>query len=166
MPRSFEIVTESEASVEQIFAAFGREDYWLARLASDASTRLDSLSVDRDNQVEVRITQHLTRQVLPALAARFVPGDLKLQFRETWRPAEDGKVRGETRVFASGGLGSSRAENWLTPVGDASRLRSVVELAVKIPVVGGKLEESIGASLAENVPVVLRFTTEWLAGNV
>lgn len=165
MPRTFEIVTESEASVERIFAAFGREDYWLARLADDSSTTLDSLSVDADNKLEVRITQHLARQVLPTLAARFVPGDLKLQFRETWRPAGEGTVQGETTVSASGGLGSSRAENWLTPVGNASRLHSVVEVAVKIPLVGGKLEGSIGASLAENIPVVLRFTADWIAGN-
>ena len=39
MPRSIDILTESPASVEQIAAAFGREDYWLARVAATTLSR-------------------------------------------------------------------------------------------------------------------------------
>ena len=165
MPRSFDIVAESEASVAQIHAAFGREDYWLARLAGDGNTTLNSLTVDADGTVEVHLTQHLGRQILPALAANFVPGDLKLAYHETWQAVGDGHVRGESRLSASGGLGSSRAQNWLTPTGTATRLRSAVEVKVKIPLVGGSLEKTIGAGLADSIPAVLRFTTTWIAEN-
>jgi hypothetical protein len=34
MSRSFDIVAESPASVEQVHAAFGQEDYWPARVAA------------------------------------------------------------------------------------------------------------------------------------
>lgn len=163
MPRSFEIVSESAASVEAIHAAFGREDYWLDRLAGDAASTLDSFVVDGDGAVEVHITQHLGRQILPPLVANFVPGDLKLLYRETWRPTSDGQVRGKSHVSASGGLGSSRADNWLTPAGTASQLRSAGKVDVKIPLVGGKLEKAIGASLANSIPATLRYTTTWIA---
>jgi hypothetical protein len=163
MSRSFEIVSESAASVEAIHAAFAREDYWLDRLAGDAASTLDSFSVDGEGAVEVHITQHLGRQILPALVANFVPGDMKLLYRETWRPTGDGYVRGESHVSASGGLGSSRAENWLTPQGTASQLRSAGKVVVKIPLVGGKLEKSIGESLATSIPATLRYTTTWIA---
>jgi Protein of unknown function (DUF2505) len=33
---------------------------------------------------------------------------------------------------------------------------------VKIPLVGGKLENSIGADLAENISAIQRFTTTWI----
>jgi hypothetical protein len=33
---------------------------------------------------------------------------------------------------------------------------------VKIPLVAGKLEKSIGAGLAESIPAVQRFTTTWI----
>ena len=165
MPRTFEIEATSEASVAHIHAAFGSEKYWLARIANDASTTLDSLTVDVDETVEVRITQHLAHHLLPGPAARLMPGGLKLQFCETWRHAEDGSVRGESSVSASGGFGSSRADSWLTARGNASLLRSVVEVAVKIPLVGGNLEKSIGASLTENIPAMLRFTTAWIASH-
>ncbi|OYN75026.1 DUF2505 domain-containing protein [Mycolicibacterium sphagni] len=163
MSRSFEIVTESAASVDQIHAAFVREDYWRDRVAGDGSSTLDSLRVDADGVVDVQITQHLGRQILPALVANFVPGDLKLVYRETWRPTGDGTVRGQSRVLASGGLGSTRAENWLTPTGAASQLRATGKVEVKIPLVGGKLEKSIGSSLEASIPATLRYTTRWIA---
>ncbi|EHB49693.1 Protein of unknown function DUF2505 [Mycolicibacterium rhodesiae JS60] len=163
MPRSFEIISESTASVEAIHAAFGREDYWADRLAGDAASSLDSLIVDADGAVEVHITQCLGRQILPSLVANFVPGDMKLLYRETWRATGDGKVRGESHVSASGGLGSSRAENWLTSSGAASQLRSTGRVDVKIPLVGGKLEKSISDGLAKSIPATLRYTTTWIA---
>jgi hypothetical protein len=164
MPRSFDILTESSASVEQVHAAFGREDYWLARIAAgDATTTLDSLIVDADGTVAVRATQHLGRQLLPGLVTKLIPGDLKIVHRETWRPVGDRQVRGQVSTSASGGLGSGRAEAWLTPAGDGSQLRFAVRVEVKIPLLGGKLEKSIGANLAENLPALQRFTTTWIA---
>jgi hypothetical protein len=163
MSRSFEIVSESTVNVEAIHAAFGREDYWADRLAGDAASTLDSLIVDADGAVDVHITQYLGRQMLPGLIAKAVPGDLKLHYRETWRAAGDGRVRGEVNVSAAGGFGSSHAENWLAPAGNASQLRSAVRVEVKIPLVGGQLEKSIGAGLAKSIPATLRFTTTWIA---
>ncbi len=163
MSHSFEIVTESVASIDQIHAAFGREDYWLDRLTGDASTTLDSLVVAADGAVEVHITQHLGRQILPALVTSFVPADLKLIYRETWRQTEDDQLRGTSHVSASGGLGSSRADNWLTRVGTASQLRATGRVDVKIPLVGGKLEKTIGASLTKSIPATLHYTTTWIA---
>jgi hypothetical protein len=166
MSRSFDILTESPASVEQIHAAFGREDYWLARIAvGDATitTTLDSLLVDADGTVTVRVTQHLGRQLLPGLVAKFVPGDLKILNCETWRPVGDRQVRGQVNVSVAGGLGSCRAEAWLAPASNGSQLRYAVRVEVKIPLVGGKLENSIGAGLAESIPAAQRFTTTWIA---
>lgn len=166
MSRSFDIRIESPASVGQIHAAFGREDYWLARLAaSNAPTTLDSLIVDADGTVTMRATQHVGRQVLPALLAKAVPGDLKISHSETWRPLADGELRGQINVVTSGGLGSGRAEAWMAAAGDGARLRFAVEVAVKIPLVGRKLEKSMQADLAESIPALQRFTSTWIAEN-
>ena len=165
MSRSFDILTQSPASVEQIHAAFGREDYWLARIAAGGATTttLDSLIVDADGTVTVRVIQHLGRQLLPELVAKFVPGDLKILNCETWRPVGNRQVRGQVNISVSGGLGSGRAEAWLAPASNGSQLRYAWRVEVKIPLVGGKLEKSIGAGLAESIPAVQRFTTTWIA---
>lgn len=166
MPRSFDILTDSPVSVEQVHAAFSREDYWLARhMAFDATSTLDSLTVDADGTVTVRATQHLGRQLLPGVVAKLVPGDLKILHSERWRPVGDCRVRGQVSVSAPVGLGSGRADAWLAPAGNGSRLRFAATVEVKIPLVGGKIEHSIGANLAENIPAIQRFTTAWIAEN-
>lgn len=161
MSHSLDIVADSGAPVEQIYAAFGREDYWLARLAGDGNATLDSLVVSDDGTVAVRLTQRIVG--LTGLMAKVVPGELNLLYSETWKPAGDRQVRGEVRVSAAGGLGSSLADNLLTPAGTGSQLRAAVKVKVKVPLVGGQLEKTIGSSLAASIPSVLAFTTEWIA---
>ena len=75
----------------------------------------------------------------------------------------DRQVRGQVSVSASGGLGSGRAEVLLAPTSNGSQLRYTVRVEVKIPLVGGKLEKSIGAGLAQSIPAVQRFTSRWIA---
>ncbi|WP_431236969.1 DUF2505 domain-containing protein [Mycolicibacterium aichiense] len=165
MARSFDILAESVASVDQIHAAFGREDYWLDRLADDVSASLDSLVVETNGSVTVQLTQYLGRQLLPGAVANMIPGDLKLLYQETWRPADDGHVHG-TATVAVGELGSSRAKNLLAPTANGSQLRSALTVQVKIPFVGGAVEKAVGASLTQSIPSVLRFTTTWIADHV
>ncbi|HUE32908.1 MAG TPA: DUF2505 family protein, partial [Mycobacterium sp.] len=81
----------------------------------------------------------------------------------TWRPVGDRQVRGQVRVSASGGLGSGGAEAWLEPAGSGSQMRFAVRVEIKIPLLGGRLEKSMGAGLAENIPALQRFTTAWIA---
>lgn len=164
MSRSFDVFTESPASVEQIHSAFGREDYWLARLEPGGDTiTLDSLTVDDDGTVSACFTQHLGRQFLPGLVAKLIPGDLKIVQSETWRPVGDRQVQGQVRVAASAGLGSGHAEAWLEPSGNGSQMRFVVRMEIKIPLLGRKLEKSMAADLAENIPALQRFTATWIA---
>ncbi len=164
MSRSFDILTESPATVEQVHAAMSREDYWLARHAIfDATSTLDSLMIDADGTVTVHATQHLGRRLLPGVVAKFLPGDLKILHNETWRPVDETQVRGQVSVSALGGLGSGHAEAWLAPADNGSRLRFAATVEVRIPVVGGKLENSIGVDLAEKIAAIQRFTTAWIA---
>lgn len=166
MSRSFDVLTESPASVEQIHAAFSREDYWLARISAGAAQiTLDSLVVD-DGTVTVRTTEHLGRQLLSGPVGKMVGGDVKIVQTETWRPDGDGQVRGHVSAKASGGLGSVRAETWLARTDDGgSQLRTALRVEIRIPLIGGKLEKSLGAGLAQGIPEITRFTTTWIAEN-
>ena len=166
MSRSFDVSTESSASVEQIHAAFGREDYWLARIDGPGDITLDSLVVDDDGTVTVRVTQHIGRQLLPGLATKFVKGDLKFVHDETWQPNGHRQVRGVVSITASGGLGSGHVETLLAPTDDGGcQVRSALRVEVKIPLVGGRFEKAIGADLAAGIPEILRFTTTWIVEN-
>ena len=100
MPSSFDVVTESPASVEHIYAAYTRKDYWLARIEpGPALTTLDSLIVEDDGTVKVHVTQHIGRQLLPGPVGKLVPTELRMLHSETWRPDGDGQFRGHVRVL-------------------------------------------------------------------
>ena len=167
MSRSFDIVIDSAASVEQVHAAFSREDYWLARLAAfDAASTLDSLIVDTDGTVTVSVSQYLGRQLLPGAVAKLIPGDLAIVHSETWRPVDDRRVSGQVDVSVPAGLGSGRAEAWLVPEGPegkGSLARFAATVQVKIPLLGRTFERMVAADLAENIAAIQRFTTAWIS---
>jgi Protein of unknown function (DUF2505) len=165
MTHTFDGSTQAPASVDQIHAAFSSADYWLARIAaSEVTTKLDSLDVDADGAVTVRISQYLGSQLLPGPVGKFVGDGLKLVQTETWTPKAGGRVDGQIGVEVSGGLGSCSAKAWLVPADDGSQLSFTGTVQVKIPLVGSSLEKTIGANLAASIPDVMRFTTTWIAG--
>lgn len=166
MSRSFEVVTDSPASVEKIHAAYCQEGYWQARIAagSAAATTLDTLIIDPDGSVKVIVTQHVGRQLLKGPLAKLLPGDVKLVHNETWEPDGDGGVSGRISISA-GVLGSGHADNRLAPADQGSRLRSTGKVEVKIPLVGGKIEKFIKGGMAESISEIMLFTTTWIDEN-
>jgi Protein of unknown function (DUF2505) len=163
MPHTFDVLVESTASVEQVHSAFGDGDYWRARLAAfDAGTTLDALLVDADGTVTVTTTQDLRHDHVPALIAKFLPGDLKIVRTETWRPIGGGRVRGDVNVAVRGAPGSGFAEALLASAGSGSRLKFVATVKFNVPLVGGKIESYIGSQLAQQIPAIQHFTTTWI----
>jgi hypothetical protein len=163
MPGSLDLVVQFPASVEQIHSAFSDENYWRARLAAfGGSTTLDSLIVHTDGTVTVATRQDLRRHTLPKMVANVFPGDLIIFRKETWRPIGGRRVSGEVIVSAPGALGSGCADAVLAPTQDGSRLRFIATIEVKVPLIGGRIENYIGGQLAEQIHAMQRFTTAWV----
>lgn len=164
MPRSFDVTTETSATVAAVHSAFGNRDYWLARLSAYGgdSMTLDTLVVDEDGTAAVTTVQNLRSDKLPAVFARVLPGDLKLIRTETWRPADRDEVHGEITIAARGVPGSGAGAAVLKPVPAGSSLRFAGTLEVRIPLVGGRIEQYIAYLIAKEIPTMQRFTTEWI----
>ncbi len=167
MARSIDVSVDSPAGVEQVLSAFGDEDYWRARLAvfDNGNPRLDSLSVDADGTVTVVVAQSLVRERLPALVARLHNGDLTMLRKEKWSRMSGGQVRGEFGVEVPWVPVSADGEALLTPVPSGSRLSYTTSVEVNVPFVGGRIESAVAAQLADAIPEVQRFTSEWIAGH-
>ncbi len=168
MPRPFDVTTEASAGVADVLAAFGEQDYWLARLAAYGgdSMRLDSLVVDPAGTVVVRTTQDLRQDMLPGGIARMLPGDTKIMRTETWRPASDqtrGVANGDFTISARGVPSSGAGTMVLEPVPVGSSLRVRGTLEVRIPVVGRRIERYVADLIAKEVPQMQQFTAAWIA---
>lgn len=167
MPRSFDLSAESTASVEQIHSAFSDEDYWLARLGGfgAGTATLDSLIVDADGTVAMATTLSLLRDRLSGLVTRLSLGDLEMVCTETWTPIRGGQVRGKASMAVPGAPLSVLGAALLAPAPTGSQLTYSTTVEVRIPLVGSKIESYVGGLLAEQIPAILRFTTEWVANN-
>lgn len=166
MPRSFDLATEYRSSVENVLGAFRDKQYWLARLADSGAdeARLDSLELGADGGVDIVTTQVIRASQLPGLVSQFHRGDLEIQREESWTPLTDGHANAVITGSIAGAPVSVTGHAELTPSDTGARLTFHADVAVRVPLVGGKLEGFIGNQLVELLKTEQRFTTGWIDG--
>jgi hypothetical protein len=167
MPRSFDMATDYDCSVDQVHRVLRDKKYWLARLADSGAdeARLDAIDLRADGGVTVVTTQVLRAGQLPALVSQFHRGDLVIQREERWAPVLDGIANAVITGSISGAPVSVTGRGDLTPSGTSARLAFHADVAVRVPLVGGKLEKFIGNQLIELLEAEQRFTTGWIDGD-
>jgi hypothetical protein len=172
MPRSFDMSTDYGVTVEEVLRAFSDEEYWLARLADSGAddTTLDSMQLGgpsgTDGSIDVITTQVLRSDRLPGIITQFHRGDLRIRREEKWEPVTNGSATATITgsiLDAPASLTGTAVLEPVTETGGARlKLRATVE--VRIPLVGGKLENFIGNQLVELLIAEQRFTTTWIGG--
>jgi hypothetical protein len=168
MPRSFDMAAEYEGSVEQVHRAFGNQTYWLQRLADSGADEatLDSMKVDSKGGIDVVTTQVLRRDRLPGVVTQFHPGDLSIVREEAWSPVNAGTASATVTGAIPGAPVSLSGTAVLEPSDNGgSRLQFTASVEVRIPLVGGKVENFIGSQLVELLIGEQRFTTAWIKEN-
>lgn len=164
MPRSFDLAAEYGGGVEQVHSAFSDERYWLARLANSGAdtATLDTIARDDDGNLQISTTQALRRSRLPAWVTQFHRGDVEIVRHETWGPLQGAKARADVAGTVSGAPVTLTGSAVLTAKGAGSRLMVGTTVEVRIPLVGGTIENLIGVLLGQLVAAEQRFTTAWL----
>jgi hypothetical protein len=169
MPRSFDMATEYEGSVEQVHQAFSDQQYWLARLTDSGADdySLDMLALGEDGGIDVVTTQKLRADRLPGVVTQFHRGDLAFVREETWSPIRDGQATATVKLKIIAAPASLSGTAVLAPAksGGGSRLDFKAAVEVNIPLVGGKIENFIGSQLVELLIAEQRFTTVWITEN-
>jgi Protein of unknown function (DUF2505) len=166
MPRSFDLAAEYDGSVEQVHRAFRDRQYWLARLADSGADEasLENMVVDEVGGIDVATLQTLRADRLPGVVSQFHRGDLVIQREEQWTPVRDGQATATVTGFIPGAPVSLTGNAVLVPTdnGGASRLSLTATVEVRVPLVGGKIEDFIGNGLVELIIAEQRFTTQWI----
>ncbi|BBX18888.1 hypothetical protein CRI77_01900 [Mycolicibacterium duvalii] len=169
MPRSFDLAAEYEGTVEQVHRAFSDEQYWLVRLEDSGAdhVRLDEMTIEDSGAIRVRTTQILRADRLPAVVTQFHRGDLSFVREEMWTPVVDGQASAVVSGSIPGAPASLTGNALLLPAPEGVRARldltAVVE--VRVPLVGGKIENFIGNQLVDLLIAEQRFTTGWITEN-
>ncbi|KUI30479.1 DUF2505 domain-containing protein [Mycobacterium sp. GA-2829] len=167
MPRSFDLAADYDGTVEQVHRAFRDERYWQERLADSGADHatLDAMTVGADGSIDVTTTQILRADRLPGVVAQFHRGDLSIQREETWTGVQDGSATASVTGSIPGAPVSLTGTATLVPHGAGSRLDLKVTVEVRVPLVGGKIENFIGNGLVDLIIAEQRFTTVWIAEN-
>ena len=164
------MAAEYEGSVEQVHRAFSDQTYWLERLADSGADQatLDSMEVGDDGGggIRVKTTQVLRADRLPGMVTQFHRGDLAIVREETWSPVSDGKATATVTGVIPGAPVTLSGTAVLAPgENGGSRLEFTAAVEVRIPLVGGKVENFIGGQLVELLIAEQRFTTAWIMEN-
>ena len=161
------MATDYEGSVEQVHQAFRDERYWLARLADSGAddATLDSIRLTSDGGVEVTTTQMLRVDRLPAVVTQFHHGDLAIHRAERWTGLVDGRADSTVSGSIPGAPVTLTGHAQLMPSDERARLAFRATVEVRIPLVGGKVENFIGTQLVDLLIAEQRFTTMWIAQN-
>ena len=124
------------------------------------------MKVDDDGGIDVVTTQVLRRDRLPGVVTQFHPGDLAIVREEAWSPVSDGRATATVTGAIPGAPVSLTGTAVLAPAGNGgSRLQFTATVEVRIPLVGGKVENFIGSQLVELLIGEQRFTTAWIKDN-
>jgi hypothetical protein len=169
MPRSFDMSTDYGASVEEVLRAFSEEQYWLARLADSGvdDATLDSMQIGGssgdDGTIDVITTQVLRSDRLPGVVTQFHRGDLCIRREERWDPITNGSASATVTGSILDSPASLTGTAVLEPVDSGgARLIFRATVEVRVPLVGGKLENFIGSQLVDLLIAEQRFTTMWI----
>ena len=161
------MAAEYGGSVEQVHRAFSDERYWWARLTDSGADHysLDSMVVDADGAIDVVTTQTLRADRLPGVVTQFHRGDLSFVREETWSPVRGGQATATVKGSITGAPASLSGSAALGPATGGSRLAFTVDVEVRVPLVGGKIENFIGGQLVDLLIAEQRFTTVWISEN-
>ncbi len=162
--------TDYVVTVEEVLRAFSDEQYWLARLADSGAddTTLDSMQLGGpsgdDGSIDVVTTQVLRSDRMPAVVTQFHRGDLRIRREERWEPITDGSATATVTGSILDAPASMTGTAVLEPLAESggARLKFRATVEVRVPLVGGKLENFIGGQLVELLIAEQRFTTVWI----
>ena len=147
------------STVEEVVAMYLTPDYQQRRFGSFVVEGSESVAVEGE-----RITFSGTArpELLPAAAARFVKGALRVSFAEEWR-RDEAVARSRTTVTVDGAPVSVEASSALSPSEEGCVRQVRGNLSVRIPLLGGRIEKEAVAHLGRVVERERELAVSWLA---
>jgi hypothetical protein len=167
MARRFDLSVDAPVGVGDILSAFADDEYWRARLAAfeSGTATLEDLTVEPDGAVTVQLAVRLLADRLPAVVTKFAGGDLAMARTERWSWIDGEQASGAIEVAVPRAPVTAHGEVLLTPLPTGSQLRFSTTVDVRVPLVGGLIENFIIGRLGDDIGAVQRFTNEWIAEN-
>ncbi|MPZ79769.1 MAG: DUF2505 family protein [Actinophytocola sp.] len=109
-----------------------------------------------------RMRQGVDASRLPGAVRSILNGDLVVERHERWESAGE-SYAGTSRVTISGVPGEIHGRSRIAATGTGSALVVTAQVAVNIPLIGGKLEKVVAEQVGKLLATEAEFAEKWLA---
>lgn len=133
----------------------------LAELGGKGAT-LGDHRVEPDGRVSYRLRHGVEAKNLPPAVRTLLGGDLTVDRAETWRPDPAGGYAGTVAVTIPGMPGDLGGTIRLTDADSGSTLVLTGEVRIPIPLVGGRIEETVADQISKLLDNEHAFAEHWL----
>ncbi|MBO0841311.1 MAG: DUF2505 domain-containing protein [Sciscionella sp.] len=163
MSRHIEHNSTFSNAAKTVYAAFIDAGYLRDKLAALGGPGAQLLAIEHTADGASYHTQHsIDSRSLPSAVRAVLNRDFTIDRKEVWRAGGDG-FSGTVSVTIAGMPGQLDGTLALADDADGSRYAIRGEISVPIPLVGGKIEESVGTQITRLLAAETQFTEKWLA---
>jgi hypothetical protein len=166
MARSIDYRSTLAYPAERVFAAITDEEYLQARLreiGGPGSALLDHEATPEAARYELR--QGLSEKDLPPIVGKVMNGDLAIVRTETLNRLQPGRYSGDVDVAIPGAPASASGTMALADDGDGSLFEVHADVTVRVPLIGGKIEEIVADQVRRLLEAETQFTVRWLGSH-
>lgn len=149
---------------EKVYAATVDPAQLTARLAELGGRQAALLEHEHtEGGARFRLQHGLASADLPAIARMVLPDDVVIERTESWRLDGPGRYSGDVRVGIAVLPAEIAGRMTLADAGSGdSELRIDGQVSVRLPLVGGKIEEVVATQVTELLAAETAFTEHWL----
>ena len=166
MARSIDYRSTLAYPAEKVFAAMTNKEYLEARLreiGGPGSALLDHEATPESARYELK--QGLAEQDLPPIVGKVMNGDLAIIRTETLNRTQPGRYSGDVDVAIPGAPASASGTMALADDGDGSLFEVHADVTVRVPLIGGKIEEIVADQVRRLLEAETQFTVRWLGSH-
>lgn len=166
MARSIDYRSTLAYPAEKVFATMTDKEYLEARLreiGGPGSALLDHEATPESARYELR--QGLSERDLPPIVGKVMNGDLAIVRTESLNRITPGRYSGDVDVAIPGAPASAAGTMTLADDGAGSLFEVHADVAVRVPLFGGKIEEIVADQVRRLLEAETAFTVRWLASH-
>jgi hypothetical protein len=148
----------------ELLAALADAGYLAARHARFGGVGDPPVADESGDEIVITTVRQLPTDKIPS-AVKGLVGDGQITQVDTWSRSadEDGTIRGQWRADLGTAPAVIGGEYAIEPAGDGCSYTCSVNVKVKVPFIGGKIEEQIRGYLDHLIGKEQAFLADWLA---
>lgn len=166
MARSIDYRSTFAYPAEKVFATMSDPEYLRARLreiGGPGSELLDHEASPEHSRYELK--QGLSEKDLPPIVGKVMNGDLAIVRTESLNRIAPGSYSGDVDVAIPGAPASAAGTMRLADEGAGSAFEVHADVTVRVPLIGGKIEEIVADQVRRLLEAETAFTVRWLGSH-